>query len=91
MTNVTDNIGIHALGKAPNKISDHSMLLTNVCVREHDAIELHELECSDHQGRPDASTQMDPGGDGDRPVLPARFEINNNVQDDFMSNIDCRN
>ena len=91
MTNVTDNIGIHALGKAPSKISDHSMLLMNVCVRVHDAIELHESERSDHQFQPDASTQADPGGGGDRPVLPPVFKINNNVPDDFMSNVECRN
>ena len=91
MTKVTDNIGIHALGNAPNKISDHYMLLMDVCVRVYDAIELHEAERSDHQGRPDASTQTDPGGGGDRPVLPPRFKIKNNVPDDFMSNVECRN
>ena len=90
MTNVTDNIGIHVLGKAPGKISDHSMLLMNVCVRWHDAIELHESERSDHRFQPDASTQADPGGGGDRAVLPPRFKINNNVPDDFMSNVECR-
>ena len=58
MTNVTDNIGIHALGNAPNKISDHSMLLMDVCVRVYDAIELHEAERSDHRVRPDVSTQI---------------------------------
>ena len=91
MTNVTDNIGIHALGKAPSKISDHSMLLMNVCVRVHDAIELHETERSDYRFQPDASTQVDPGGGGDGPVLPPKFKINNNVPDDFMSNAECRN
>ena len=91
MINVTDNIGIHALGKAPSKISDHSMLLMNVCVRVYDAIELHESERSDHRFQPDSSTQADPGAGGDRPVLSPRFKINNNVPDDFMSNVECRN
>ena len=91
MTNLTNNIGIHAYGNAPIKIYHHSMSLMVVCVRIHDAIELHEAERSDHQGRPDASIQTDPGGGGDRPVLPPRFKINNNVPVDFMSNIECRN
>ena len=91
MTNVTDNIGIHALGKAHRKIFDRAMLLINVCVRVPDAIELHESERSDHRFQPDASTQADPGGGGDIPVLPPRFKINNNVPDNFMSNVECRN
>ena len=91
MTNVTDNTGINALGNAPNRISDHSMLLMDVCVMVYDAIELHKAKRSDHQGRPDVSTQTDPGGSGDRTVLPPRFQIKNNVPDDFMSNVECRN
>ena len=93
MTNVADNIGFHALGKAPSKIYDHFMLSMNVCVREHDAIELHETERSDVRFQPDASTQADPGGGGDRLVLHPRFKINinNNVPDDFMSIVECRN
>ena len=63
----------------------------DVCIRVYDAIELHEAERSEHQCRPDASTQTDPGERGDRPVLPPRFKIKNNVPDDFMSNVEYRN
>ena len=89
MTSLIESMGMHGIVAAPSRISDHSFLVMDVCVRSSDtdssAVVPESVSVHGHHGAPNPGLHFG----GQRPIAPTRFKIDQ-VPENFMSSPESR-
>ena len=85
MSSLVDSVGAHIVATSPNKISDHSMLIMDIHVKDND---LSDISFGD-DNHPDHRLYGPETSARDSPTLPPRFKVHN-IPCDFMSSPETR-
>lgn len=84
MSSIVESLGAHNFVSSPSRISDHSLIIMEVYVRDAETSAGIERD-GDSDCEPQSAPMYGASSGGHGPRLPPRFAINNNVPADFMS------
>ena len=85
ISSLVDSLGAHIVATSPNKISDHSMLIMDIHVKDND---LPDISFGD-DNHPDHRLYGPETSARHSPTLPPRFKVHN-IPCDFMSSPEAR-